>query len=772
MSLSPAQARVLIVEDSRPVRASVSSLLQAAGFQVDEAEGGQAAVNLLAARSYDVVLTDLKMAGADGFELLEIVKGQALGPEVVILTGRHANDMSAAIRALRLGAHDFLTKPLSAPDQAVLAVQRAAEAKRHREALRRAEARYRELFDNVPVGLYRTTPDGRILDVNLAAVRMLRFPDRQSLLAADARELYADPRDRDRWVSQLERAGIVNHWEVRLLRHDGRRMWAEESARALRDPEGRLHHLEGTLQDITGRKRTQRRLRQSRLQQKAILDNIPDMAWLKDRQGRFIAVNEALAQWLGRPAAEVAGLTHLEVWPPELAERDRTDDQRVLQGAERTRTEEQVVAEGEEPRWIETVKAPVLDKDGRVTGLAGIARDITERRRVEEGLRRTEHQLRQAQKLEALGRLAGGVAHDFNNILSVIIGQASLMLAQSGPRAPQHHRVAQILEAADRAATLTRQMLAFGRCQIIQPRVVSLERVVTELSRMLERMIGEDVELRVRSQPPAGRIRADPGQLEQVLMNLAVNARDAMPRGGRVTIQTRTVDLDEEEARRRPPMRVGRYVLLEVTDDGVGMDAETQSKIFEPFFTTKADGRGTGLGLATVYGIVKQSGGFIWVDSALDSGTTFSIYFPEAGGETVPAPAPAVADTPNGTETILLIEDDELARRVIREGLETFGYTVLPAASAETGLSLLAKAGRRVGLAVIDVVMPGMSGLDLGQRLRAERPDLRVLYVSGYAPQVVAEHGTLDARIPFLQKPFAPSLLARKVRQTLDDPLP
>jgi signal transduction histidine kinase/ActR/RegA family two-component response regulator len=388
-----------------------------------------------------------------------------------------------------------------------------------------------------------------------------------------------------------------------------------------------------------------------------------------------------------------------------------------------------------------------------------------------EALRNTEKQLVQSQKLEAVGRLAGGISHDFNNLLTVILGYSDISLRQLREDHPLRRNLEEIVRASERAAALTRQLLAFSRKQVMQPKVFDVNTVVTELEKMLRRMIGEDVELRVSLQSDLGNIKADPVQLEQVIMNLVVNARDAMPKGGKLSIETTNIYLDESYARDHVSVEPGHYVMLAISDTGVGMDADTRQRIFEPFFTTKAPGKGTGLGLSMVYGIVRQSGGNIWVYSEEGRGTTFKIYFPRVT-ETAEEykRAAATVHVPKGTETILLVEDADWVRKLARQVLEGAGYRVLEASSADAAIRMCETSnnGTRIDLLLTDVVMPGMSGNDMSKRVLVKRPNLPVLYMSGYTDDAIVQHGVLDPGINFIQKPFSPDALALKVREVLD----
>jgi len=401
-------------------------------------------------------------------------------------------------------------------------------------------------------------------------------------------------------------------------------------------------------------------------------------------------------------------------------------------------------------------------------------RSVAEKERADalEALYNTEKQLLQSQKLEAVGRLAGGISHDFNNLLTVILGYSDIMKRNLQEGHPLRRNVQEIVRASERAASLTRQLLAFSRKQVMQPKVFDLNTVVTDLEKMLRRMIGEDIESRVSLQDELDHIKADPVQLEQVIMNLVVNARDAMPRGGKLSIETSNVYLDEAYAREHVSVVPGDYVMLAISDTGCGMSEATRLHIFEPFFTTKEQGKGTGLGLSMVYGIVRQSGGNIWVYSEEGRGTTFKVYFPRVTAHAEEHKRTSGGlDGPRGSETILLVEDAELVRNLARQVLETAGYRVLSAESAEAAIDLCETInGDRIDLLLTDVVMPGMSGNEMSGILLKKRPGMPVLYMSGYTDEAIVQHGVLEAGINFLQKPFTPGALASKVREVLDAP--
>lgn len=509
------------------------------------------------------------------------------------------------------------------------------------------------------------------------------------------------------------------------------------------------------------RKRAEQALSKSEQRYRDMVENAHDIIYSHDLEGNYTSMNKAGERITGYTHEEALKLNLAQTVAPECLEKARQMLRRKLAGEDVTAYDLEIIAKDGRRIAVE-LDSRIIFEDGVAVGVQGIARDVTERKQLED-------QLRQAQKMEAIGQLAGGIAHDFNNLLTAITGYSDLTLKRLPHDNPLRRNVEEVKKAGERAASLTRQLLAFSRKQVLQPKVLDLNAVVSDMEKMLQRLIGEDIELQTALASELGSVKADPGQIEQVIMNLAVNARDAMPHGGNLIIETENVFLNEEYATSHIAVKHGAYVMLAVSDTGEGMSEETQSRIFEPFFTTKELGKGTGLGLSTVYGIVKQSGGNIWVYSEISQGTTFKIYLPridEAAQEYLSGVR--VEERVYGTEIILLAEDDREVRSLVREALEGYGYRVLEAEGGGAALSVSERHEAPIHLLLTDVVMPKMSGRELADRLTQSRPEIKVLYMSGYTDESIVHHGVLDPDTPFIQKPFGPQALARKVREVLD----
>lgn len=525
-----------------------------------------------------------------------------------------------------------------------------------------------------------------------------------------------------------------------------------------------LARLVPTIEREVAESENRRARRSAEEKYRAIFENAVEGIFQSTPEGRFISVNPAMARILGFDSPEDLMEHRKDIATEHYA--DPEARARLL----RVLAEEGVVAghecevfrKDQSRIWVLVNLRAIRDRSGSLLCYEGSLEDTTERKMLEE-------QLRQSQKLEAVGQLAGGIAHDFNNLLTAILGYSDLAIRRLNAEDPLHRNLSEIKRAAERASSLTSQLLAFSRKQILQPKVINLNSIVSDMDRMLRRLIGEDIDLLTKTEPELGSVKADPGQIEQVLLNLAINARDAMHEGGKLTIETANVSLGGEYAVRHVGNASGDYVMLAVSDTGTGMDDETRARCFEPFFTTKEVGRGTGLGLSTVYGIVTQSGGNIWVYSEVGRGTTFKIYLPRidtAADET--ASDARSAQTTRGTETILLAEDDDSVRKLACEVLEMGGYQVLEAANGGAAFLICERHEGRIDMLLTDVVMPEMSGRELWGRLNSMRPGMRALYMSGYTGTAVVRNGVLACDTNFIQKPFSPEGLLQKVRQVLD----
>ncbi len=547
-------------------------------------------------------------------------------------------------------------------------------------------------------------------------------------------------------------------FDHRIVWSDGSQHWLHGRGDVLVDGSGNVVRMIGTSQNITARKQAESELRK----QAHIVDTISDAVIVTNVDGDVIDWNPAAERIFGYTKAEIIGrplqLLSAAEDVPELA---RQLSEAYKQHG-RWAGELPYLRKDGSYGVADVIVAVQRDANGRASSIISVSRDVTERKRL-------EAQLQQAQKMEAVGRLAGGIAHDFNNMLTAVKAYSEFLLEDLDHADARRTDVQEIAKAADRAASLTRQLLAFSRKQVLQPRPLDLNEVVEGMEKMLSRLIGEDLHIVTRLDPDLKLVEADPSQIEQVIMNLAVNARDAMPDGGVLTIETRNVLLDHVD----PAWGIepGAHATLAITDTGVGMDAQIRAQIFEPFFTTKPVGKGTGLGLSTVYGIIKQSGGHVSVYSEPGQGSTFKVYLPHVETSAAgPVLGPAMSRLPRGSETIVLVDDDEGVRAVARRILQRAGYTVLSAPDGVEALRLIGDSSAAVHLLVTDVVMPGLGGRDLVARVRDTHPDLRVLFVSGYTEEGVRRHGVLDTESAFLEKPFTAERLSQKVREILDTP--
>ena len=631
------QLHILLVDDNPEDRALVIRELRRdfPNLQINQITDANQFARALESDKGGLVITDYQLRWSDGLAVLRAIKARWPDCPVIMFTGTGSEEV--AVEAMKAGLEDYVIKAANHYARLPGAVQRAVERKTQLRALKEAENRYLTLFNDLPIGLCKTTPNGKILDANPAAVQMLGYPDRASLLNVSAADLCADTADSSRWQQLIGGDTVVRGFQTQLRRCDGSYISVEANIRAVRDADGRVLYFESSVEDITER-------------------------------------------------------LNLEA------------------------------------------------------------------------------QLRHSQKMESIGQLAAGVALDFNNVLTIIKGHADLLLARDNLPADYSGSLERISSAADRAANITRQLLTFSRRQVMQPQVLGLNDVIHNVARMLERTLGENIAVRFDLASDLPPIYADAGMLEQTIMNLAVNARDAMPKAGEFFIGSTATEVTPSHAQQNPEARVGRFVCLTVADTGVGMDAQALSRIFEPFFTTKEVGKGTGLGLATVYGITKLHRGWIEVSSEVNKGSAFKIFLPATSKPTdAPAAEPVEKEIRGGNEALLLVEDEPELRSLARQILECYGYRIFEARTGAEALKLWPQHAQEIDLLLTDIVMPeGITGWELAGQLRAERPDLKVICASGYSIDLLNKQFDAPGAFRFLQKPFKPQTLALAVRECLD----
>ena len=626
------------------------------------------------------------------------------------------------------------------------------------EALRESEEKYRSIFENAVEGFYQSTPEGRFISVNPAFAGMIGYASSEELISSIsdiAKQYYMDTEDRRRFQQLLQKDGSVEHFEFRVRCKDGSQIWVSNSTRAIYDRDGKIARYEGNVNNITLRKQAEEALRESEEKYRSMMNAMKDPVYICSPDYRIEYMNLAMIRSLGRDATgekcfkaihnfdEICPwCMHSKIFGNECFEYD--------------------IVSPRNSHHYHITNSPIVHKNGSISKMT-VFRDTTDFIKMKE-------QLQQAQKMEAIGTLAGGIAHDFNNLLTTIIGNAEIALMDVIKDESLRKQIEEIKKAGQRSASLTRQLLAFSRKQVIKPEVLNINAVINDTEKMLKRMIGEDIEFQTSLEPELWKVHMDSGQIDQMIMNMVVNSRDAMPQGGKLIVETTNVDLDKnylsEHGIEGTP---GHYVMLAISDTGSGINKETQEHIFEPFFTTKEVGKGTGLGLSTVYGIAKQNNGFIWVYSEPGHGTTFKIYLPKVkeGTESEEKERTPVSDL-NGSETVLVVEDDDRLRNLTRKILERYGYSVLEAENGEDALRVSEAHDGPIDLMLTDVVMPKMGGKQVAERLQPLYSQIKVIYMSGYTDNAIVHHGVLAPGLNFLEKPFTPEGLARKVREVLD----
>ena len=819
-------ARILVVEDSRTQAEALRLLLEEHGYQAQVAPDGETALRLVGQGAFDLVMSDITMPGISGYDVCRYIKTELRRPELPVLLLTALSDPMDIVQGLEAGADNYVTKPyqpahllarvdhvlknrelrrslptrlgvnvtflgstftINSEKEQILdllistfedAVIQNRQLRQREEELQEAklqlsryagtlEERLRSIMDSVPDVLFSVNGDGsRFQYVSPASTEVLGFTPEQ--LATDVNHWCNAMHPDDRAYINREfvrmvaskRSSVI---EYRLLHPGGATRRISVTMVPALDERGDVDRVDGLARDVTRQVEADLAIRQQKEFLSKVIDTSPSLIFVKDWEGRFVLANEAVASLYGTTVADLLGKTEGEL-DCDGAEAARTlaEDREVMTTGQRKRIAEQRVSPaGGDVRWLQSVKMPLTDLHGVTRQMLGVATDITERKQLEQ-------QVRLAQKLEAVGTLAGGVAHDFNNVLAGIRASVDLAALELDPAEPAYAELQEIGGMVDRGASLTRQLLAFSRRQVLEAQPLDLSDLVAGTLKMLERIIGADFRLALDRHSGSCTVLGDPGQLEQVVMNLCVNARDAMPGGGLLALQTQRMVLDEEFCALHDWARPGEFVCLTVTDSGVGMSAETQARIFEPFFTTKELGRGTGLGLAVVYGIVRQHGGMVNVYSEPERGTTFRVYLPFADQAVVPRPKEAQRQLVGGTETLLLAEDDRVLRNATAKLLARLGYRVIPAETGREALDTITALGGEIDLAILDVVMPEMNGRTVFDIARANFPRLRFLFTTGYSPAAFHAGGPPSPAVEVLHKPYGFTELAGAVRHAID----
>ena len=624
---------------------------------------------------------------------------------------------------------------------------------------------FRIAFEQSAAGISVAVPSGEYLHANQAFCEFVGYSvdELRTLRMADL--MHQDDRRRAMELAdRLLRGEMAEaRWERRYIHKSGLALWGLLTTTLVRDEADQPAYFISQVIDISDRKLAEEALQRAEARSRALIGAMQDVILVLDRAGTYLDIAPSASDRLYRPATELLGRRLHDIFPRDQADAFLA----VVRKALDTRKPAEMAYElqiREEKFYFEATVSPLPEER-----VVWVARDVTARQRTEQALRESEDQLRQAQKMEAVGQLAGGIAHDFNNLLMAIMSNAELAALELSDSSPATSHIDEIKSASRRARSLTQQLLAFSRKQMLQPRVLDLNSVVRDAEQILRRLIGENIGMAVTLDPALGQVRADPGQLAQVLMNLVVNARDAMPHGGQIGIESTNREYTAAETRAHRGLREGRYIALQVKDTGIGMDEDTKTRIFEPFFTTKPPGQGTGLGLSTVYGIVKQSGGYIAVDTATGSGTTFTILLPRVFEATEPLPVPPPPETTatGGRGTVLLVEDEAAVREATKRMLRKYGFTVIEAKHGQDALLLWEKEGRSVDVVLTDVVMPAMGGAELARTLRVQRPDLRVVFMSGYTQGTLELSSMDEAATRFLPKPFTADQLVGTLRELI-----
>jgi len=793
--------RILNVEDSERDVALLQRHFSTSGYKVfservDTAEAMKAA---LWAQKWDIVLCDYSMPQFNALAALDVLHQSGKDIPFIVISGTVGEDV--AVEAMLTGADDYLSKGNLA--RLIPAVERELQEAKGRNVQRLAELERKIVFEIIQ-GIITTPNLAKFLKLVHCSISQIVYAENCFVLLHDPAtdlihyEFWADkydPPPPSRSIGKGFGGYVLRTGKPLLIGKDSRKTLIESGeveqigtyspswlGVPLRTPSRTigvlvLQHYEDEhafdqrdLEFLSSvgdqialaieRKRAGDALAESEERYRELVENAIDIIYTHDMDGNYTSVNKAGERITGYTRDESVGLSLIQTVAPEYLPKAREMIARKLSGEEITAYDLEIIAKDGRRVPIE-VNTRIIYENGVPVGVQGIARDITERKHLED-------QLHQSQKLEGIGMLAGGIAHDFNNLLTVINGYGDLALKRMPPSNPFRSNIEAMKDAGSRAAALTSQLLAFSRKQVLQPIVLNLNIVLTDIEKMLRRIIRESVEFRTVLDPKLWNIRADPGQIEQVIMNLAVNARDAMPNGGILTIETENTHLDEYYVSQHIDVVSGPFVRMTVTDTGQGMDEEIQRRIFEPFFTTKGQGKGTGLGLSTVHGIVKQSGGDITVYSEVGKGTTFKIYLPCVDESVQKNKWTGDDRNYSGTETIIVVEDEEIVRNLVHQILTSYGYKVLQASGGKEALAICDTYSESVSLLLTDVIMPRMSGRELKNQVSKRHPEIKILFMTGYTDESITHNGILDSDVAFIEKPFSPAGLVRKVREVLE----
>jgi len=769
---------ILSLEDSQQDFELIRELLIDTGwdFKMDRVEKEQEFISALQKKKYNIILSDFKLPEYDAFKALR--KTIEICPDIPFIVVSGTIGEETAIKLIKQGAIDYILKdkPTRLPSAIKRALEEAKEKillKMSEEKLRESGERFRNAITYAPYPLM-IHADGKVLQLSEEWIKQTGYTidDIPTIKKWSLKAYGKDAVPSQEFIDNLYKIDKRQYDGERKVKiKDGsNRLWDFSSSPIGTLPNGKKIVISMAF-DITERKHAEEELHTSRDLLSSVLENIPMRVFWKDIELHFLGCNSAFAKDAGMSHPEdLIGKDDFQMAWSEDAELYRADDKRVIDSnTPKLGYEEPQTTPDGHTVWLHSSKVPLRDAKGKVIGLLAIYDDITERKNAEKEHERLQNQLQQAQKMESVGRLAGGVAHDYNNISSVILGYSELALDKLEQSDPLYGDLMEILTAAKRSTDITRQLLAFARKQTIAPEVLDLNDSIGDLLKMLRRLIGEDIDLAWLPGIEVWPIKMDPSQINQIMANLCVNARDAIANVGRVTVETKNIKLDKDDCFDHDGAVPGEYIELSVSDDGCGMTPETRDNIFEPFFTTKGT-KGTGLGLSTVYGIVKQNNGLINVYSEPEKGTTFKIYLPIYVGQIVKEHSEKEIELPlSRGETVLLVEDDESILKIVKRILEELGYAVLFSSSPMEAISLATEHADEINLLITDVVMPEMNGRELSERLQSLYPNLKTLFMSGYTADIIAKRGVLESGVNFIEKPFSNKDLAFKIREVMGD---